>query len=513
MSLLNSTSQAATRAFFQRRTTVLQNILEGISDKSPKGCIDEPIYDMVSYINTLSDVYTTSSCSGRITLFKDGTLTKGGEWLVAKHGEVTYEEIFNALYPYLSSQEQEKVTATYPHVENSGLSKPVAAQSQSFDTNGSVDEATIPTNIIQNDIIDKQNSKDVNIHLLFEGFVLAVETRTLEAASRFLTLAHESGYRESGISAVAKRFIVNVRGSLRLDIPIILQSKLVVSFDYILTNIMMANSKMRINVDKIARFETSIIQACQTPDSILSLNTIDMSSIHTIDTPPTSISSISSISPILTTVVEYSTSSEHQKDITKAIQSNTLSSNIFLSNELSDIVVCVSKSMIKDVKDVFKSNSMFKRSSVTPLTKDQAQHFLLDTSLDWFMMPLSVVSYDQLDKFIEQSLTSAKVQEYVHSITTVPQHVERSQYTQGCEGSIVFKLLSEKFWTIQVNGKIQKQHKQKKQDIKDTQNAQIGSAVPEEQEQEEEQKQEQNHGQIQTVLLTTRNRVTQTNTQ
>lgn len=43
-------------------------ILDGI-DLSRKGCIDEPIKDLIQLINADSEFVTTSSCSGRVILF------------------------------------------------------------------------------------------------------------------------------------------------------------------------------------------------------------------------------------------------------------------------------------------------------------------------------------------------------------------------------------------------------------------------------------------------------------
>ena len=42
--------------------------LSGI-DQSKKGSFDEAIEDLIIYINSLSDFFTTSSCSGRTIVF------------------------------------------------------------------------------------------------------------------------------------------------------------------------------------------------------------------------------------------------------------------------------------------------------------------------------------------------------------------------------------------------------------------------------------------------------------
>ena len=95
----------------QKRT-----ILEGLSnnrDKSPKGSIDKAIAQLVLFINSLEDYVTTSSCSGRHSLFcspltavqevssnRDhvAASTKGsGRWLLVEHGCLTVADLNKAL--------------------------------------------------------------------------------------------------------------------------------------------------------------------------------------------------------------------------------------------------------------------------------------------------------------------------------------------------------------------------------------------------------------------------------
>jgi tRNA wybutosine-synthesizing protein 3 len=54
-----------TSAEFVRKKS---QILDGI-DFSRKGCIDDPIKDLLELINEDSEFVTTSSCSGRVILF------------------------------------------------------------------------------------------------------------------------------------------------------------------------------------------------------------------------------------------------------------------------------------------------------------------------------------------------------------------------------------------------------------------------------------------------------------
>ena len=95
----------------------LSNIHRGV-DFSPKGSIDVPVVELVDFINGLSDFYTTSSCSGRVSLYVDhnvkedadySNMTKGISWILVKHRVVTKEEVKETLNRFI---------ATAPHKDD-----------------------------------------------------------------------------------------------------------------------------------------------------------------------------------------------------------------------------------------------------------------------------------------------------------------------------------------------------------------------------------------------------------
>ena len=55
---------------------------EEYNDLSPKGSVDEGIRDLISSVNALDGIATTSSCAGRISVFLEGKKS-----LVDKHAE------------------------------------------------------------------------------------------------------------------------------------------------------------------------------------------------------------------------------------------------------------------------------------------------------------------------------------------------------------------------------------------------------------------------------------------
>ena len=67
-------------SFGQSKRTIETKLARACGDKSPKGFLDEPIADLVDFINGHPEYVTTSSCSGRIVLF--ATFEK--KWILAK---------------------------------------------------------------------------------------------------------------------------------------------------------------------------------------------------------------------------------------------------------------------------------------------------------------------------------------------------------------------------------------------------------------------------------------------
>jgi len=53
-------------AFEEQKASCLSQV-----DLSKKGSIDDQIVDLVQYINAKDDYFTTSSCSGRISVFSE----------------------------------------------------------------------------------------------------------------------------------------------------------------------------------------------------------------------------------------------------------------------------------------------------------------------------------------------------------------------------------------------------------------------------------------------------------
>lgn len=186
-------------AFTQRKVHTLDKL-----DKSPKGSIDRDILELVRFVNEQPDFCTTSSCSGRVALFRRnlssrpeeqessacGTAEdvppkkieqKGGNWLFVDHEPLSAE--------YLDSELENILFRS----DSSASGETVAAPEFSDDT----------------------------LLLMYEPFLLHVEARDLGAAKTLLRTAFACGCRESGMTVSADdRVMVQIRSNaFHMEVP------------------------------------------------------------------------------------------------------------------------------------------------------------------------------------------------------------------------------------------------------------------------------------------------------
>ena len=216
--LASSVTLSACPDFDQRKHRIITDLVDNTNDISPKGSVDAPIISLVDRINATPHYYTTSSCSGRISLFQhyhsDGK-GKSGQWLLCEHGTVTLPQLQQALH----------TASTAP--------------------------ATTTASVLR-----------------FEPFILSIACRTLAAASLLLSAALQSGCRESGITSAQpnRPVMVSVRCSIRMELPVLSDSWEGLgglSERYVGVVWERLNGKMADNIAKIARFEQWFGTLCE----------------------------------------------------------------------------------------------------------------------------------------------------------------------------------------------------------------------------------------------------------
>ena len=188
---------------------ILTSIKNG-SDNSPKGSIDLHIQEIVEFINNLDDFVTTSSCSGRISLYRDDNQTKGIKWLLVEHATVTSMQVKECIL-------------------------------KSGGNSGTDNVLTV---------------------LKCEAFILHISCRNVEAAKDFLQLAMECGFRESGLVIsrnLNKKVMLAVRTTaFGLELPVAIGSRALLDDIALDVIVQEANKRLVCNFARADRLLSSL---------------------------------------------------------------------------------------------------------------------------------------------------------------------------------------------------------------------------------------------------------------
>ncbi|BFG27473.1 hypothetical protein CerSpe_137470 [Prunus speciosa] len=203
--------------FEKRKAATLASLRSEETDKSPKGTVDAPIVPLLNTLNSHPNYFTTSSCSGRISILSQPTHSKlktkkkalGGTWLFITHDPADPDSVLNRLFRSDSSRKDEQ--------DN------------------------------QNDLV-----------LRFEPLIIAVECKDLASAQSLVSKAIACGFRESGITNSSKRMIIAIRCSIRLEVPLGSSHEIMVSREYVRFLVGVANEKMEANRKRTEAFFLSL---------------------------------------------------------------------------------------------------------------------------------------------------------------------------------------------------------------------------------------------------------------
>ncbi|XAR65643.1 tRNA(Phe) [7-((3-amino-3-carboxypropyl)-4-demethyl)wyosine(37)-N(4)]- methyltransferase [Bertholletia excelsa] len=198
--------------FEKRKTATLASMTSSEPDKSPKGFLDASIIPLLNAINSHPSYFTTSSCSGRISILSQPTAAanatkkkaRGGTWLFISHDPVEPDSILTLLFN----------------------SPPIP-----------------PSNLV----------------FRFEPLIIAVECKDLSSAQNLVSLAISCGFRESGITSVNKRVIIAIRCSIRLEVPLGDSERVLVSSEYVRYLVGIANEKMEANRQRTDSFFNALL--------------------------------------------------------------------------------------------------------------------------------------------------------------------------------------------------------------------------------------------------------------
>lgn len=171
-------------------------------DKSFKGNVDEDAIHIIDEINSKKDFYTTSSCSGRISLFYESLSGKKQDagWTYVKHGLSSKKEILDAL----------------------------------------------------------KELPEETLWFKMETPIFHVACRTDDDAKRLLDMCMKLGFKRSGITSSGKRTMVEIIFNDKMEVPVSMNKTLFVDEKFIGFLVEKANQKMEKNNELLRKFEKEL---------------------------------------------------------------------------------------------------------------------------------------------------------------------------------------------------------------------------------------------------------------
>jgi tRNA wybutosine-synthesizing protein 3 len=188
-----------TKNFEEQKERAMRELRKALEEDK----VDHDIIPLLERINALPNYFTTSSCSGRISVMEmpDFGDKVNSVWLGKWHREVTVEEVLEAVGKHSSGQ----------------------------------------------------------LWLLVRSPILHVGARTLEDAVKLLNLSIGLGFKYSNIKSVShKKLIVEIRSTERMDVPLGENGELWVDEAYIERIVNLANAQVRRFKEKLGKLEEEI---------------------------------------------------------------------------------------------------------------------------------------------------------------------------------------------------------------------------------------------------------------
>ncbi len=180
-----------------------ERAMEGLRKALAEDKVDHDIIPLLEKINALDNYFTTSSCSGRISVME---MPHFGDklnslWLGKWHGEVVVEEVLEAVGRHSRGQ----------------------------------------------------------LWFLVRSPILHVAAKTMEDAVKLLNLAIGLGFKYSNVKSIShKKLLVEIRSTERMDVPLGEDGELWIDEEYIGRIVNLANAQVRRFKGKLKRLEEEI---------------------------------------------------------------------------------------------------------------------------------------------------------------------------------------------------------------------------------------------------------------
>lgn len=247
---------------FQRKKQEILRLLSepDYDDASPKGSVDAEIRDFIDEINHIDSLVTTSSCSGRISVFLEGQKHDSQQTAGESEERTAY-----------ASQGGKGGGGRWLYVSH----QPVLSLGNDED-----DETSLMSlfNLRTRGLKREMHGTNRFVHLKFEPMILHILVATLPEAQKVLAAAQQAGFRESGIGSLQGEsgpVMVAVRTTgLAFDNIVGMlndagsgdQENLcaLVDEEYLRLLVEMTNDKFRVNTARTQRFRKLLIEAFDT---------------------------------------------------------------------------------------------------------------------------------------------------------------------------------------------------------------------------------------------------------
>ncbi|VVT51128.1 uncharacterized protein SAPINGB_P002993 [Magnusiomyces paraingens] len=186
--------------FGQKKKHILQQLEQTDvehPDASPKGTVDVPLLPLIHLINSHPDMVTTSSCSGRVSVFLEG------------------DRVVPATVAVTASEGSENAD-TRAKIGGKGAGGKwifVTHDPTELDTDAWLKQ--VKEYHEENPLAE--NTVKRYLQYKFEAMILHVKCRDLATAQKLYTIAMGCGFRETGIGS---NDLVGIRISIRLDVPL-----------------------------------------------------------------------------------------------------------------------------------------------------------------------------------------------------------------------------------------------------------------------------------------------------
>lgn len=184
------------KIFLKRKDSILSK-----KDKSSKGDWDKKIVSLCESINKTSNMYTTSSCSGRVVILWDRDKKGPGIFYWVSHDAISFN----------------------------GLKKKLLFIKDKF-----------------------------SIKFKQEPCILHVACDDFSSAASLLRKAQAAGWKRSGIISHKKKFICELLSTEKLEFPIMDKGRILVDDNFLKLIVKKSNSNLKKTWDKINKLENRI---------------------------------------------------------------------------------------------------------------------------------------------------------------------------------------------------------------------------------------------------------------